>query len=71
MLGLPVHRLARKILGATVGVALGGGAAFGIAHLGVLKVLEKSRNPDRPDRGMLAGFDHRRRLCRRRHHSTE
>src|SRR5258705_9590359 len=26
--GLAVHRLARKILGATVGVALGGGAAF-------------------------------------------
>jgi NTE family protein len=39
--GLTVHRLARKILGATVGVALGGGAAFGIAHLGVLQVLEK------------------------------
>ena len=39
--GLPVHRLARKILGSTVGVALGGGAAFGIAHLGVLQVLEK------------------------------
>ena len=38
--GLPVHRLARKILGSTVGVALGGGAAFGIAHLGVLQVLE-------------------------------
>jgi NTE family protein len=38
--GLPVHRLARKILGLTVGVALGGGAAFGIAHLGVLQVLE-------------------------------
>ncbi len=39
---LPMHRLARKILGATVGVALGGGAAFGIAHLGVLKVLERN-----------------------------
>jgi NTE family protein len=45
MLGLPVHRLARKILGATVGVALGGGAAFGIAHLGVLKTLEKYKIP--------------------------
>jgi NTE family protein len=43
--GLPVHRLARKILGATVGVALGGGAAFGIAHLGVLQVLEKHGIP--------------------------
>ena len=39
--GLTVHRLARKILGCTVGVALGGGAAFGIAHIGVLQVLEK------------------------------
>jgi len=38
---LPLQRLARKVLGATVGVALGGGAAFGIAHLGVLKVLER------------------------------
>jgi hypothetical protein len=43
--GLPIHRLARKILGATVGVALGGGAAFGIAHLGVLQVLEKHGIP--------------------------
>ncbi|MEQ1948614.1 MAG: cyclic nucleotide-binding and patatin-like phospholipase domain-containing protein [Bryobacteraceae bacterium] len=39
--GLTVFRLARKILGSTLGLALGGGAAFGIAHLGVLKVLEK------------------------------
>ncbi|HTM47043.1 MAG TPA: patatin-like phospholipase family protein [Bryobacteraceae bacterium] len=45
VVGLPVHRLARKILGATVGVALGGGAAFGIAHLGVLQVLEKNGIP--------------------------
>jgi NTE family protein len=44
-LGLPIHRLARKILGATVGVALGGGAAFGIAHLGVLRTLEKHGIP--------------------------
>jgi NTE family protein len=43
--GLPVHRLARKILGTTVGVAFGGGAAFGIAHLGVLQVLEKHGIP--------------------------
>lgn len=35
-----LHRLARKILGTTVGLALGGGAAFAVAHLGVLKVLE-------------------------------
>jgi NTE family protein len=42
---LPVQRLARKILGASVGIALGGGAAFGIAHLGVLKVLEENNIP--------------------------
>jgi NTE family protein len=35
-----LHRLARKLLGATVGLALGGGAAFGIAHVGVIKVLD-------------------------------
>ncbi len=43
--GLPVHRLARKLLHSTVGLALGGGAAFGIAHLGVLKVLEDNKIP--------------------------
>ncbi len=42
---LPIQRLARKILGASVGIALGGGAAFGIAHLGVLKVLERNNIP--------------------------
>src|SRR6266478_3825196 len=40
-----LHRLARKILGASVGIALGGGAAFGLAHLGVLKVLEDNDVP--------------------------
>jgi NTE family protein len=38
-------RLARKILGATVGLAMGGGAAFGVAHVGVLKVLEDNDVP--------------------------
>jgi NTE family protein len=42
---LAIQRLARKILGASVGIALGGGAAFGIAHLGVLKVLERNHIP--------------------------
>ena len=42
---LTIQRLGRKILGASVGLALGGGAAFGIAHLGVLKVLEKNNIP--------------------------
>jgi NTE family protein len=42
---VPLHRLTRKLLGATVGLALGGGAAFGISHLGVLKVLQDNRIP--------------------------
>lgn len=43
--GVPLSRLVRKILGRTVGVALGGGAAFGLAHLGVLKVFEEHGLP--------------------------
>ncbi len=42
---LPLHRLAHKLLGTSVGLALGGGAAFGLAHLGVLKVLEGAGVP--------------------------
>ena len=36
----PLGRLTRKLFGVTVGIALGGGAAFGIAHIGVLQALE-------------------------------
>ena len=36
----PLRRLARKILGMTVGLAVGGGAAFGVGHVGLLKVFE-------------------------------
>jgi NTE family protein len=39
---LPLNRLAHKLLGTSIGLALGGGAAFGLAHLGVLQVLEKA-----------------------------
>ncbi len=42
---LPIHRLAHKLLGTSVGLALGGGAAFGLAHIGVLKVLEDAGVP--------------------------
>ncbi len=38
-------RLTRKIMGATVGIALGGGAAFGIAHIGVLHALDEAGIP--------------------------
>ena len=40
-----LHRLARKVRGASVGVALAGGAAFGLAHIGVLKALDANRVP--------------------------
>jgi NTE family protein len=43
--GLPIHRLAHKLLGTSVGLALGGGAAFGLAHIGVLKVLDEAGVP--------------------------
>ena len=42
---LPFHRLVHKLLGTSIGLALGGGAAFGLAHLGVLKVLEQAGVP--------------------------
>lgn len=44
-ISITIQRLARKILGATVGIALGGGAAFGISHVGVLKVFEEEGIP--------------------------
>jgi NTE family protein len=42
---IPIHRMVRKLLKSSIGVALGGGAAFGIAHLGVLRVLEQNGVP--------------------------
>lgn len=42
---LPLYRLAHRFLNASIGLALGGGAAFGLAHLGVLKVLEDAGIP--------------------------
>lgn len=36
-----VRRIAREIGGIRVGLALGSGAAYGLAHIGVIKVLEK------------------------------
>jgi NTE family protein len=43
--GPTLHRLARAVLGGTVGIALGGGAAFGVSHVGVLKALEQTGFP--------------------------
>ena len=42
---LPLYRLAHRLLGMSIGLALGGGAAFGLAHLGVLRVLEEAAIP--------------------------
>jgi NTE family protein len=42
---LPLSRLAHRLLGTSIGLALGGGAAFGLAHLGVLKVLDDAGIP--------------------------
>jgi NTE family protein len=40
-----LRRLVRTLLGSTVGLALGGGAAFGLAHVGVLEVLDDNTIP--------------------------
>ncbi len=42
---MTITRIAREIGGVSVGLALGGGAALGIAHIGVLRVLEKEGIP--------------------------
>ncbi|MBI3324423.1 MAG: cyclic nucleotide-binding domain-containing protein [Candidatus Omnitrophica bacterium] len=42
---LAVRRIARELGGVLVGLALGSGAALGLAHIGVLKVLERERIP--------------------------
>jgi len=40
-----VRKIARKIGNVMVGLVLGGGAALGLAHIGILKVLEEERIP--------------------------
>lgn len=40
-----VTRISRQISGVSVGLVLGGGAAFGLAHVGVIKVLEEENIP--------------------------
>ncbi|THV89017.1 patatin-like serine hydrolase [Aureobasidium pullulans] len=39
------HRLARRLLGKSVGLVLGGGGARGIAHVGIIKALEEAGIP--------------------------
>jgi NTE family protein len=40
-----VTRIARQIGGVSIGLALGGGAALGLSHIGVLRVLEQEEIP--------------------------
>lgn len=40
-----IRRLARQISGVLVGLVLGGGAALGLAHVGVIRVLEREGIP--------------------------
>ena len=40
-----VTRIARQIGGVSVGLVLGGGAALGVAHIGVIRILEKEDIP--------------------------
>ncbi|MBI4226794.1 MAG: patatin-like phospholipase family protein [Candidatus Omnitrophica bacterium] len=40
-----VRRLAREVGGVRVGLALGSGAALGLAHIGILRVLEREKIP--------------------------
>jgi NTE family protein len=40
-----IKAVARQISGVRVGLVLGGGAAFGLAHIGVLRVLEEEHIP--------------------------
>ena len=43
--GQAIRRVARQIGGVMVGVVLGGGAALGVAHVGVIRVLERENIP--------------------------
>ncbi|MFH0754254.1 MAG: patatin-like phospholipase family protein [Candidatus Omnitrophota bacterium] len=43
--GKMITRISRQMSGVSIGLVLGGGAAFGLAHIGVLKVLEEEGIP--------------------------
>lgn len=42
---IAVRRISRELSGSVVGLALGSGAALGLAHIGVIKVLEREKIP--------------------------
>lgn len=43
--GAMIARISRQMSGVSVGLVLGGGAAFGLAHIGVIRVLEEEGIP--------------------------
>ena len=45
IIGRACRRLARALLGRTVGLALGGGGALGYAHIGLIRAMEEARIP--------------------------
>ncbi len=45
MYAITIRRIARELSGRLVGLALGSGAALGLAHIGILKVIERERIP--------------------------
>lgn len=45
IIGRACRRLARALLGKTVGLALGGGGALGFAHVGLIRALEEAKIP--------------------------
>jgi NTE family protein len=42
---LVVQRLSRQISGSLIGLVLGGGAALGLAHVGIIRILEREKIP--------------------------
>lgn len=42
---LTIRRMARELGGLLIGLALGSGAALGLAHIGILKVIEREKIP--------------------------
>ncbi len=54
-----IRRIAREVSGVRIGLALGSGAAYGLAHIGVLKVLEgvRPRRTVTPGRSVVVNVD--------------
>ena len=59
--------MARKPAGPRIGLALGGGFARGIAHIGVFRAFEKNNIPIMRDRGVSSGAIVAAAIRQRRH----